>query len=143
MGERSRLEHLWQLYPNTFRMDQGVAYVGKAFNAPGNKIILENPRKIRYGVDGAGDRLGWHEITVTPDMVGQKIAVFTSIEDKSATDRIGYNQLIFMLNVIKGGGIAKVYKELEELTVEQALALPRRKGTKQEERILNDLQNSL
>ena len=143
MGEKSRLEHLWKLHPNTFRMDQGVAYVGKAHTVPGDKVILDHPRKIRYGVDGAGDRLGWTEVIVTPDMVGQKVAVFTNIEDKSATDRIGYNQLIFMLNVLLSGGIAKVYKELKELTTEEALALPRRKGTKQEERILNDLQRSL
>ncbi len=143
MGEKSRLETLWQLWPNTFRMDQGTAYVGKGNYIPGDKVVIDNPRKISYGISGAGDRIGWHEVTVTPDMVGQKVAVFTSIEDKSKTDRIGLNQLIFMLNVLRSGGIAKVYKECEELTTEQALELPRRKGTNREARILAQLREEM
>ncbi len=52
MGEKSRLETLWQLWPNTFRMDQGTAYVGKGHYIPGDKVVIDNPRKISYGISG-------------------------------------------------------------------------------------------
>lgn len=131
MGERKRLEQIWLKHPNTFRMDQGTGYVGgkATLNKSGTWDVF-GARKIRYGIDGAGDRIGWTEKEITQDMVGQKVAIFTSIEDKSATDRIGYNQLVFLLNVLKAGGIAMVYKEGEQLDLEQALNLPRRKDTK-------------
>lgn len=43
-----------------------------------------NGQIVRYGVgpNGAGDYIGWEIITITPDMVGQKVARFTSVEMK-------------------------------------------------------------
>ncbi len=142
MGEKARLEKLWIKYPTTFRMDSGQCFVGgfksfikKSGVFPVNKgdLIIKNPTKITYGIPGAGDRIGWVEKVITKEMIGQKIAVFTSIEDKSKTDRIGYNQLIFYLNTKKAGGISKVYREGIELTHEQIIALPRRKEKPEDE----------
>jgi hypothetical protein len=150
MTEGQRLEKLWLLHPNTFRLDAGMGYVGgREYKAKTDGIIkvkagdlvVVNPGKISYGIEGAGDRIGWTEKVITPEMVGEKVAVFTSIEDKSRTDSIGIEQLIFMLNVIRSGGIAKVYRDLEELTTEQALRLPRRKDKKGREKALEKLIN--
>jgi hypothetical protein len=146
MGEKRRLEELWKLHPNTFRHDVGSGFAGgKEFVAKkdggilvkkGDRI-LKNPERVRYGLEiGAGDRIGWTEKRITKDMVGQKVAIFTSIEDKSKTDRISVEQIIWLLNVVRAGGIAKVYKELKELTLEEILKLPRREDKKNRTPIL-------
>lgn len=136
MGEKKRLEELWKLHPNTFRQDVGKGYVGgREFVAKkdgvvqvkkGDRIVI-NPAVNRFGLDvGSGDRVGWTEILVTQEMVGKPVAVFTSIEDKSESDRISVEQIIWLLNVRRAGGIAEVYKELERLDLEEVLSLPRR-----------------
>jgi hypothetical protein len=135
MGESERLEELWLKHPNTFRLDAGTAWVGGQEYKQGKDLFIKNPRRIAYGLEGAGDRIGWTEQIIG----GQKVAVFTSIEDKSATDRIDVGQLIFMLNVIRAGGIAKVYRECQELTISETLDLPRRKDKKNRGAILERL----
>ena len=148
MGEKARLEELWKKHPNTFRFDSGSGYVGGrefvakkdgAVQVKKGDVVVVNPKRITYGIPGAGDRVGWTETIVTDDMIGKKVAVFTSIEDKSATDRIGVNQLIFLLNVLRAGGIALVYREGVKLTLDEALELPRRKSTERDDRILERL----
>jgi hypothetical protein len=37
---------------------------------------------------GSADLIGYRSITITPDMVGQQVAVFASIEVKTPTGRI-------------------------------------------------------
>lgn len=133
MGEKKRLELLWLEHPNTYRLDSGQGYVGGteftakkdgAFFVKKNDTIIKNPQRLKYGITGAGDRVGWTETEIN----GKKIAIFTSIEDKSSTDRIGLEQIIFLLNVRLGGGIAEVYKEGVKLSLDQILSMPRRKS---------------
>ena len=77
---------------------------------------------IRYGLcNGSSDLIGWPPVTVTPDMVGKKIAVFTAIEVKlnkngkyKATDL----QKAFISAVKSAGGFAGVAdcnKDLEDI----------------------------
>ena len=77
---------------------------------------------IRYGLcNGSSDLIGWTPVTVTPDMVGKKIAVFTAIEVKlnkngkyKATDL----QKAFISAVKSAGGFAGVAdcnKDLEDI----------------------------
>lgn len=151
MGEKRRLEELWKLHPNTFRQDVGSGYVGgreyvakKNGGIPvkkGDRVVI-NPAVNRFGLDvGSGDRVGWTEVLVSQEMVGKKVAIFTSIEDKSETDRISVEQIIWLLNVLRAGGIAKVYKELQELSLEEILKLPRREDKKNKTRILERMLN--
>lgn len=141
MSEKARLEALWELYPTCFRHDVGSAYAGgHEFVAKKNGMIpvkkgdrvIKNPSRIRYGLEkGAGDLIGWTEKVITEEMVGQKIAIFTSIEDKSDTDRIGLEQIIWLLNLRLAGAIAEVYKEGEKLSLDDIMNLPRRKNKDQ------------
>lgn len=73
----------------------------------------------RYEVDGrwittglckgSSDLVGYHVMTVTPDMVGKKIAVFASIEVKrSKREQPEPDQRKFINAVLKAGGIAGV-----------------------------------
>ena len=77
---------------------------------------------IRYGLcKGSSDLIGWTPITITEDMVGKKIAVFTAIEVKlnkngkyKATDL----QKAFISAVRNNGGYAGVAdckQDLEEI----------------------------
>lgn len=77
---------------------------------------------IRYGLcNGSSDLIGWTPVTVTPDMVGKKIAVFTAVEVKlnkngkyKATDL----QKAFISAVKSAGGFAGVAdcnKDLEDI----------------------------
>lgn len=67
-------------------------------------------RWVTYGVanPGGSDLIGWTSITITPDMVGRKIAVFTAIEVKSATGKIRPEQQNFIDRVRLDGGMAGV-----------------------------------
>ena len=77
---------------------------------------------IRYGLcNGSSDLIGWTPVTITEDMVGKKIAVFTAIEVKlnkngkyKATDL----QKAFISAVKSAGGFAGVAdcnKDLEDI----------------------------
>ena len=123
MGEKKRLEALWLKFPTTFRQDVGSGYPAekrKEFRAtkdgvfPVKKgdLIIKNPSRIKYGLEeGSGDLIGWTEKIITPDMIGETVAIFTSVEDKSESDRISVEQIIWLLNIQAAGGVAKVFKE--------------------------------
>ena len=77
---------------------------------------------VRYGLQpGSADLIGWRTITITPEMVGQQVAVFTSIEVKSATGRLRPEQRQWMEAVQSAGGIAGVARSVED--AEQILAV--------------------
>ena len=77
---------------------------------------------VRYGLQpGSGDLIGWRTITIGPEMVGQQVAVFASIEVKSATGRLRPEQRQWMEAVQAAGGIAGVARSVED--AEQILAV--------------------
>ena len=63
---------------------------------------------------GSADLIGWTIRTVTPDMVGQQVAVFTSIEVKTPTGRIRPEQQQWLDAVQAAGGIAGVARSVED-----------------------------
>lgn len=100
-----------------FRNNVGNAYQGTpvAGNRPGENLILRAWRRIQYGLfPGSSDLIGWKTITITPEMVGAKIAVFTSIEVKSETGRIAPAQRQWIITVLLAGGIAGVVRSPEQ-----------------------------
>jgi hypothetical protein len=72
-------------------------------------------RLVTFGLArGSADLIGWRTVTVTPEMVGQRIAVFTSIEIKTATGRLRPEQQAW-LGVVRGaGGVAGVVRSVED-----------------------------
>lgn len=99
-----------------FRNHRGKAWQGKAiFNKRKKIAIIENPRFFEFGLyPGAGDLIGWKEVVITPDMVGKKIAVFTSVEVKSLNDRMSPAQNKWHDIVRQSGGISKIAKEQKD-----------------------------
>ena len=79
-------------------------------------------RPIRYGLcTGSSDLIGWTSQTITPDMVGKQVAVFTAVEVKNDKGRPTAEQKAFLTAVTNAGGIAGVCRSPEE-----ALALTER-----------------
>lgn len=72
-------------------------------------------RKVAYGLcPGSGDLIGWKEIIITPDMVGQKIARFLSVEVKGEKTVIKDNQITWRDVVHRAGGIAGIARTVDE-----------------------------
>lgn len=76
----------------------------------------EDGRFIRYGVanPGGSDLIGWTPVTITPDMVGETVAVFTAAEIKTPRGRTTKEQDKFLLAVNRAGGLGFVARSVDE-----------------------------
>jgi hypothetical protein len=75
----------------------------------------QHGRPVQFGLcKGSADLIGWRTVTVTPDMVGQRIAVFLSIEVKTPTGRLRPEQRQWLDAVQAAGGIAGVARSVED-----------------------------
>lgn len=110
----------WRL----FRNNVAQAWVGVLFRSPmpvsirlmPGDIVLRSARPIDAGLcKGSSDLIGWESITITPEMVGQKIARFTAIEVKDGKGRATAEQNNFIDNVKKAGGNGKIVYGADEL----------------------------
>jgi len=74
-------------------------------------------RPVRFGLHpGSSDLIGWRSITITPDMVGKQVAVFTALEVKApgGTHRVTAEQRHFLDTVEAAGGFAGVARSPEQ-----------------------------
>ena len=75
----------------------------------------QHGRPVQFGLcKGSADLIGYRTITITPDMVGQQVAVFLSIEVKTPTGRIRPEQQAWLETVQAAGGIAGVARSVED-----------------------------
>ena len=108
-----------------FRVNTGRAWVsgaGPAQRLKDGSVLVPAGRPIALGLAlpngdplvGCADLLGWSTVTVTPEMVGQTLPVFTAIETKrSKGGRASEAQLNFVAQVTKAGGIAGIANSVE------------------------------
>lgn len=91
-----------------------------ASQIPGVKLFRNNVgglkdqsgRFVQFGLHpGSSDLIGWKSITITPEMVGQRLAVFVSLECKTPTGKVRPDQLNWMQQVSAAGGIASVVRD--------------------------------
>lgn len=79
---------------------------------------LQDPRTgawVPFGLCvGSSDLIGWRSLTVTPSMVGRRLAVFAAIEVKTATGRASPAQLDFIAAVQRAGGLAGIARSPED-----------------------------
>ena len=74
-----------------------------------------NGRPVSFGLaKGSADLIGWTSRTITPEMVGQQVAIFTSIEVKSSSGRVKPEQQQWLNAVQAAGGIAGVARSVED-----------------------------
>ena len=94
-----------------FRNNRGRAWMGKLIGQVGSTVTLAQPRHVEFGlVDGASDLIGLTAITITPEMVGQRVAIFTAGEVKRPGEPVPEHQRNFLNFVQQFGGRAAVLR---------------------------------
>lgn len=74
-------------------------------------------RPVRFGLcTGSSDLVGYKSVTITPDMVGQRVAVFAALEGKAKRGRVTNEQAAFIRHIQEAGGIAGIFRSVEEAT---------------------------
>jgi hypothetical protein len=75
----------------------------------------QHGRPVSFGLcKGSADLIGWRTVTITPEMVGQQVAVFTSIEVKAASGRLRPEQRQWLDAVQAAGGVAGVARSVDD-----------------------------
>ncbi len=75
----------------------------------------QHGRPVSFGLcKGSADLIGWRTVTVTPEMVGTQVAVFASIEVKTAAGRLRPEQQQWLDAVQAAGGIAGVARSVSD-----------------------------
>lgn len=71
---------------------------------------------IRYGVasPGGSDRIGWRSLTITPEMVGQRIAQFVAVEIK-VDEPVTESQHRFIDVVNSSGGLGIIARSEDDI----------------------------
>lgn len=76
---------------------------------------LKDGRHLSSGLcKGSADLIGWRSVTITPDMVGQRYAVFCAVEVKRPGEKPTPEQRAFLAAVQDAGGLAGVATSVEE-----------------------------
>ncbi len=103
-----------------FRNNAGKAWLsggGKVRRLEDGSVVVPFARPIALGLaktngdspDGMHDLVGYTSITITPEMVGRRVAVFTSIEAKeSGGGEVTAEQQKFCEVIRKAGGISGI-----------------------------------
>lgn len=98
-----------------FRQNVGMGWAGKHKRLEDGAVLISDPRPLHAGLaEGSSDLVGWTPVTITDDMVGSTVAVFTSIEVKTAKGRPSQEQIRWIEAVRNGGGIAGVVRSEDE-----------------------------
>lgn len=129
-SESAVMRQVWLALAKTsalFRLNTGMAYLSglgpkgvKRLEDGSVHILAARPISVGFAypdgkpVTGACDLPGWTEIVITPDMVGCKVAVWTSIETKRTSGgKVSDDQRKWMSAVLRAGGIAGVANSAE------------------------------
>ena len=74
-----------------------------------------NGRPVTFGLcPGSADLIGFHTVTITPEMVGQTVAVFTAVEVKAPKGRPTPEQTAFLDHVTAAGGLAGIARSVDD-----------------------------
>ncbi len=106
-----------------FRNNQGQTWTGRVISNNMGRVVLEDARPFHAGLaKGSADLIGWQSITIAPDMVGRKLAVFTSVEVKGPKGRVTELQDNWARAVKEAGGFAGIARSVED--AEKLISLP-------------------
>lgn len=105
-----------QVIQQQIRLDIGINPEVRLFrNNCGTATDPRTGNFIRYGLSpGSSDLIGIRKVTITPDMVGQTIGVFTSLEVKTDTGKPSTDQKKWLSMVTAFGGIAGVARSPQD-----------------------------
>lgn len=98
-----------------FRNTVGAGWVGTVTNRRGSTITLANARPVTFGLHpGSPDLMGWRSVKITPDMVGQTVAVAVGLEIKTAKGRTSPAQENFLSAMKLMGALSGVARSIEQ-----------------------------
>lgn len=98
-----------------FRNNVGQGWVGQLISNKNGTVTLANARPLHAGLcEGSSDLIGWKTVEITPEMVGQKIAIFTAVEIKTEKGRPTAAQNNFLSVVNRMGGIGIIARNENE-----------------------------
>lgn len=98
-----------------FRANVGQAWTGDAKKLPGNRVLIDNARPFSTGLPpGFSDLFGMVSVIITPEMVGQRVAIFTALECKTTKGKASEKQAAFIKAVNDNGGRAGVVRSEED-----------------------------
>lgn len=83
--ERNRINQILVGLPpekRLFRINAGMGWAGKIVQSTPDALILKNPRPFHGAPEGWSDLVGWETVVITPEMVGQRVAIATAVEVK-------------------------------------------------------------
>jgi hypothetical protein len=97
-----------------FRNNTGKAWAGKFLGIKminGKRVaMIENPRVLHAGLCiGSSDLIGWMPVTITKEMVGSTVAVFTAVEVKTEGVATTEEQKRFTSSVTGAGGFGLLH----------------------------------
>ncbi len=97
-----------------FRNNVALAWVGRP-EVRGPDVFIRDARPLHAGLcTGSSDLIGWTTITVTPEMVGRELAIFTAMELKTGRLKPTPEQAAFVAAVERAGGVAAVVHSVGE-----------------------------
>jgi hypothetical protein len=97
-----------------FRVNTGMAWAGEV-ERTGPNVYIRNAYPVRMGlVEGGSDLVGWTPVRVTPEMVGELVAVFTAIELKVGRQPTTEAQDRFLARVAEAGGASGVARTVAD-----------------------------
>lgn len=98
-----------------FRNNVGMGFAGTVLAEHDGIVVLKNYRRIQFGLQkGSGDLIGFKSMTITPDTVGKKVAVFTSFEIKTPRSKSTGAQRAWLFFINHMGGIAAEVHSVDE-----------------------------
>lgn len=97
-----------------FRINTGLAWQGDVQKLDDGNILIRNPRPFRAGIKGMPDTIGFITLTVTPEMVGRKFAIFTALEMKHGKTKTTPEQINFLSMVEEKGGISAIVRDEQD-----------------------------
>ena len=114
MKDENKIQNEIQLQCNSSKCKLWRNNVGVCFQAP-KHLRHQSTQTVRYGLcNGSSDLVGYTVTEITPEMVGQHVAVFTAIEVKTLRGKASDLQHKFVDQVIKDGGRAGLARSVTE-----------------------------
>lgn len=99
-----------------FRNSKGQGWMGTVVRRTQKEVVLSHPRAVPFGIlaPGSSDLIGAVQVVITPDMVGQTIAVFTALEVKRPGVSVPVEQQGFVTFVRDFGGRADIVRSVDD-----------------------------
>lgn len=97
-------ERLW-------RANCGMGWTGKVIRNASKELVLLNARPFHGLPTGFSDLFGLKSVEITPEMIGQRIAIFVGAEIKTGNGRQTMEQKLFQKMLENLGGEHRLIQE--------------------------------